>query len=206
MLAGCAGSAEVSHVKFKTWQDIREGNVVMQGQDFSCGAAALATMFNYFFDQEISEQAIINNIVARSSEAEIKELQEKGFSFLQLQKEADERGYWAEINTFELSLIQNLPYPIIVYIEKDGFKHFAVLKAVRNNEAFLADPSRGNVQMPFDEFLEEWANSSDSKDSYMGLAIDKKGAMREKDHPLEVNDRMLLHPEYGATRRALFNP
>ena len=99
-----------------------------------------------------------------------------------------------------------MPYPVIIYIEKDGLKHFAVLKGVKNGEAFLADPSRGNLRMHFDEFLEEWRNSSDHKDSYMGLVLHKKGSMRDKDHPLEVSDKMLLHPEYRAAEKAFSGP
>ena len=95
---------------------------------------------------------------------------------------------------------------MIIYIEKDGLKHFAVLKGVKNGEAFLADPSRGNLRMHFDEFLEEWRNSSDHKDSYMGLVLHKKGSMRDKDHPLEVSDKMLLHPEYRAAEKAFSGP
>ena len=204
ILASCVSSPAVNEVR--SWEDMLEGNVVMQRKDFSCGAAALATMLNYYFGQEVSEQAIIDSIIAKSSEAEIEILKTEGFSFTQLRDEAVRRGFETEIDTFPLDRIHKFPIPMIVYVEKHGFKHFAVLKGVRNGEAFLADPSRGNLQLHFDEFVKEWKNSADPKDSYMGLSLGKKGAMPTKDHLLEISDEMLLHPEYGAARRALFNP
>ena len=207
MLTGCVSSPNVDKVKFRSWQDMLEGNVVMQGQDFSCGAAALATMLNYYFGQEVSEQAIIDSIIAESSEAEIEILKTKGFSFTQLRDEAVRRGFKTEIDTFPLDRIHKFPIPMIVYVEKHGFKHFAVLKGVRNGEAFIADPSRGNLQLHFDEFVKEWKNSANPEESYMGLSLEKKGEMLlTKGHPLEISDEMLLHPEYGAARRALFRP
>ena len=37
-----------------------------------------------------------------------------------------------------------------------GYKHFAVLKGVRGDRVYLADPSRGNIRMPAYRFLEAW--------------------------------------------------
>ena len=206
LLSGCASSSGVGEIEFKTWQEMQVENVVMQNQDYSCGAAALSTLLTYFFEDNVSEAAIISSIVSRSSEAQKEVIRNNGFSMTELRDEAIRLGYEAEIDTFPLDRIHKFPIPMIVYVEKHGFKHFAVLKGVRNGEAFLADPSRGNMQLHFDVFVEEWKNSTDSKDSYAGLALGKKGSMRTKDHPLEISDKMLLHPEYGAMRRALFNP
>ena len=206
LLSGCASSSGVGEIEFKTWQEMQVENVVMQNQDYSCGAAALSTLLTYFFEDNVSEAAIISSIVSRSSEAQKEVIRNNGFSMTELRDEAIRLGYEAEIDTFPLDRIHKFPIPMIVYVEKHGFKHFAVLKGVRNGEAFLADPSRGNMQLHFDVFVEEWKNSTDSKDSYAGLALGKKGSMRTKDHPLEISDKMLLHQEYGAMRRALFNP
>src|SRR5262249_10905085 len=42
-----------------SWRDIRRQHVVMQALDFSCGAAALATVLRYGFAEEVNETEII---------------------------------------------------------------------------------------------------------------------------------------------------
>jgi predicted double-glycine peptidase len=46
--------------------------------------------------------------------------------------------------------------PVIVFIQPRGYEHFAVLRGVRADRVYLADPSRGNIRMPGYAFLDDW--------------------------------------------------
>ena len=35
-------------------------------------------------------------------------------------------------------------------------QHFAVLRGIRGDRVYLADPSRGNIRLPMYQFLESW--------------------------------------------------
>ena len=39
----------------RSWIEIQRQNVIMQGLDYSCGTAALATVMNYYFGDPIKE-------------------------------------------------------------------------------------------------------------------------------------------------------
>ena len=49
-----------------------------------------------------------------------------------------------------------LTEPVIVFIEPRGYKHFAVLRGVQGDRAYLADPSRRNMRQPMYAFLHDW--------------------------------------------------
>lgn len=44
------------------WKDLRDHPVEKQDQDFSCGAAAVATILHYFYGQEVYEKDIPDEI------------------------------------------------------------------------------------------------------------------------------------------------
>src|SRR3546814_20453572 len=52
----------------KSWKELKFTNLVRQQTDFSCGAAALATLFNYAYGRETTEQ---QSLVNRSEERRV---------------------------------------------------------------------------------------------------------------------------------------
>ena len=52
----------------------------MQGADYSCGAAALATVLRYFWQDNVSETKILDTIMDFLTKAEIKDRMDNGLS------------------------------------------------------------------------------------------------------------------------------
>jgi hypothetical protein len=140
----------------RSMKDLRDANVVKQRFDFSCGAAALATMLRYGFADAVSERQILIDLFTGLSDDDRRTAERTGFSLLDLQRVARTRGYLAEGFRLDPGQLPMLGGPVIVYIEPRGYKHFAVLRGIRGDRVYLADPSRGNIRMPIHTFLEAW--------------------------------------------------
>lgn len=135
---------------------LRDQNLVRQALDYSCGAAALATLMTFGLGDAVTEGQILDGLFAQLTSGQAIERQKDGFSLLDMQRVAQQRGYKAQ--GFRVSA-QDLPQligPVIVFYQPQGYKHFAVLRGVRGDRVFLADPSRGNIRMPAYQFLQDW--------------------------------------------------
>ena len=140
----------------RSMKDLRDRDVVKQRFDFSCGAAALATMLRYGFGEDVTEAQLLAELFDLPSEEERAARRLTGFSLLDMQRVAVARGYQAEGFRLEPDQLTLLGGPVIVFIEPRGYRHFAVLRGVRGDRAYLADPSRGQIRMPLREFRESW--------------------------------------------------
>src|ERR1041385_4760973 len=135
-LAGCAewtpsspfGTAEL-HPARHSVKGLRDRYVVKQDLDYSCGAAAMATLMRYYFGDDISENDILELLQANLTEQdrEIKRL--RGFSLLELKHAAQAKGYRAAGFKVTLAQLTQLHAPVLVFIEPLGYKHFAVIEA-----------------------------------------------------------------------------
>lgn len=137
-------------------KDLRDQNLVKQRFDFSCGAAALATMLRYGFGDDVSERQVLVDLFTGLSDDDRRTAERTGFSLLDLQRVARTRGYAAEGFRLEPAQLTMLDGPVIVFIEPRGYKHFAVLRGIRGDRVYLADPSRGNIRLPMHTFLDTW--------------------------------------------------
>ena len=151
---------------FTTWKDLRDRNVVKQGFDYSCGSGALATLMHISFGERVTEAEIIQEILKDKNEAEKAEIMKGGYSLLDLKRAAEARGYFAAMYKLEVEQLFQLQGPVLVYFEPKGEKHFAVLKYVKGDRVYLADPSRGNMRLSIYRFAALWPG-------YI-LAIEKK--------------------------------
>lgn len=140
-------------------KDLRDQDLVKQRFDFSCGAAALATLLRYGFGESVNEGQILDGLFDLPSENEKAERRRTGFSLLDLQRVAQARGFNAEGFRLEPAQVAMLGGPVIVFVEPRGYKHFAVLRGVRGDRVYLADPSRGNIRMPVHTFVDSWVQN-----------------------------------------------
>lgn len=147
-------------VPVRSVMDLRRSGVVMQGFDYSCGAASMATLLTYGLDDPIDEIPILQSVMQAANEGERVELKQKGLSLLDLQRAAEERGHKAQGFRITADQLAKLTRPMIVYIKPRGYEHFAVLKGVRGDRVYLADPARGNVRMPLYQFFDMWADEN----------------------------------------------
>lgn len=137
---------------------LQRKNVVMQQQDFSCGAASMATIFNYFLNDEIPEQVVIQETLQLSQlRGTLRRIIERrGFSLLDLKMFAESYGYKVAGYRLEFEDLVELDMPAIVPIIPGGYKHFVVFRGADENNVYLADPSFGNLIESIEKFKKDW--------------------------------------------------
>jgi predicted double-glycine peptidase len=205
LLSGCANLTDSQatsfsaggmriHKNIKTWKDLLEQNIVMQQFDYSCGAAALATLFQYYFQDNITEKAILEDIIKHLSQQDFTHRKQEGLSLLDLKKFAERQGYQAIGVKLKFTALPQLPGPILVYLKNDEYQHFAILRGVREDRVFLADPSRGNVRMSIQAFANEWQG--------IALVLGKENFGTPSNYPLAIREDVLN--ELDATRHSWF--
>ncbi|MDQ3775481.1 MAG: C39 family peptidase [Pseudomonadota bacterium] len=142
-----------------TLKELRDVHVVRQHLDFSCGAAALATLMSYYYGEQTSEQELLDLLDIQLEKLTPEQLARKkrsGFSLLDLKNVAQQKGYRGAGVQLSLAQLRELVAPVIVYLHPSDYHHFAVLRGIAGDRVFLADPSRGNLRMSTARFLSEY--------------------------------------------------
>lgn len=147
-------------IRVQSVRALRDAGVVRQQRDYSCGAAALATLLTYGLDHPIDEATLLQTLLEPMAPEQLVQLQKTGLSLRQLQLLADDYGYKAQGFRLGADQLPRLQRPVIVFVRPGGYPHFAVLKGVRDGRAYLADPSLGNVRLPLHRFLDQWADEN----------------------------------------------
>ena len=150
------GGARIYNVPVKSLAQMKFKNVVPQSYDLSCGAAAIATLFKHYYGEDVGEQDVINAV---KEFGDAQEIEQNGFSMLELKRYGESRGYMAQ--GFKISKVENLKrlkVPVLTLINTRGYNHFVVLKGVQDETVFIADPAFGNRSRPLEDFAEEWNN------------------------------------------------
>jgi predicted double-glycine peptidase len=129
--------------------------MVPQKTDFSCGAAALATILKYGYAEDISEKQIIKEMLKINDPEVIKN---KGFSLLDLKNYLKTRGMKGKGYKVKPGVLKILKIPVIVLLDTGGYKHFVVVKKSRNGKVYVSDPALGHKIIPENEFVEGWNN------------------------------------------------
>lgn len=136
-------------------KEIREAGVVIQQWDTSCGAAAMATVFTYTFNDPVSERAVANGLLRQTEPLKVR--YRGGFSMLDMKRYAEERGYRA-LGFREMTFddIRYFDAPIVP-VNFHGYKHYVVYKgATPDGEVHIADPAFGNRTLSREDFEEAW--------------------------------------------------
>jgi ABC-type bacteriocin/lantibiotic exporter with double-glycine peptidase domain len=89
---------------------------------------------------------------------------------------------------------------VVVYIEPRGYRHFAVLRGVRRDRVYLADPSRGNIRMPAYRFLESWLQEDGTGIIFV---VEPETGLPSDAMPLALADAGLPLPEIMSMREML---
>lgn len=178
----------------------RDQNVVKQRFDFSCGAAALATLLRYAFGDPVTEREILAQLFGLLSEEEKTLARSTGFSLLHLQRVAQARGYNAQGFRMEPGQLGRLNGPVLVFIQPRGYKHFAVLRGLRADRVHLADPSRGNIRMPAHAFLDDWLQEDNKGIIFV---VEPTTGLPVGRTPLSVQQRGPSQPEMMTAREML---
>ncbi len=165
----------------------------MQGLDYSCGAASVATIFNYYLGENVSEENVIDVMFKVGDVGKI--IERKGFSLLDIKKFAESMGYKAAGYRTDVEGLITLNRPSIVPIVIRDYKHFVVFKGVAEGRVFLADPAFGNTTLLIREFEKIWVeNAALVTEPQDGKYVDG----------LKVNKEDMIMVSSDALRRSLF--
>ena len=184
----------------RSMKDLRDANVIKQRFDYSCGAAALATLLRYGLGDNVTEQQVLQQLFGLLTNDERPGVLNQGFSLLHLQRVAQARGYQAEGFRLEPRFLAQLSGPVVVFIQPRGYKHFAVLRGIKDDRVFLADPSLGNIRMPIYRFLEEWLDESGTGIIFV---VEPMAGEPNRNGPLNLSIQGLAQPEIMTARELL---
>ena len=128
--------------------------VVPQTTDYSCGAAALATVCRYHFGCRMTET---DAIVGMFKHGEQEKIRQRGFSLLDIKRFALEQGLQAKgYRVQDINLLKQVNVPVITLIETSNYKHFVVIRRTDDRFVYLSDPSWGNRKVPLADFQKYW--------------------------------------------------
>jgi predicted double-glycine peptidase len=134
-------------------RESRYVNVIPQKYDLSCGAAALATILNYYYHHRVDEIDIIKYMLDHGEQEEI---QKKGFSLLDLKTYAVRHGFLADGYKVDIDKLHRVTIPVIILFTSGSYSHFVVLKGLQDGNAYIADPAYGNRSMALETFEDNW--------------------------------------------------
>lgn len=158
-------------------QEFRRQHVVLQQWEFSCAAAALATILRYQYGLPITERIVALGMIKRKEYIANPELlrNRQGFSLLDLKRYADSLGFEGR-GMGQLSYADLVNYaPIIVPMINQGYPHFVVFRGATSNSVLIADPAFGNVTMPVYKFNNRWIKYKDI--NHVGFVVMHKGKL-----------------------------
>lgn len=147
------GAAGVFSTDVRSFQELKFNRTVRQALDFSCGAAALATLLTYHYDDPATEREVLEDMLAQGDRERI--LRE-GFSLADMQDYLGRRGYRAGGFQAPLETLARAGVPGIVLVNAKGFMHFVVVKGMSDHHVLVGDPALGARIMPRQEFERMW--------------------------------------------------
>src|SRR5690606_5581301 len=153
-LPGLGGS--VVNVPTQSIQERKFAEVVRQQFDFSCGSAALATLLTYHYEDPTDEMQAFNVMYAQGDQARI---QQAGFSLLDMKNYLATVGYDSDGYQADLDTLAGAGVPAIALINFKGYRHFVVIKGLREDGVLLGDPALGLRRLPRAEFEAMWENA-----------------------------------------------
>jgi predicted double-glycine peptidase len=143
---------------FESLLELRRGKVVVQKWDLSCGAAALATILRYQFNDPVPEREIAQELMRRREYIDNPLLvrERAGFSMLDLKRYVDGRGYEGEgLGQLTMQDLYELA-PVVVPVSFHGYTHFVIFRGGLGNRVLFADPAYGNRTMLQERFEDAW--------------------------------------------------
>ena len=173
------------NVRVCNYRDLQRLNIVMQKRDYSCGAAALATILRYFWCDPVGETNVLVAIGDVLTAEEIQDRVKKGMAISDLRRAAVKMGYLSSIGTMSFQDLCGSRVPLIVPLKLKEYDHFVVYRGVCGNRVYLADPIRGNVRPTIAEFCCQWQKNAI-------LAVAKPGVGIPECSPLGIRPDEVL--------------
>jgi uncharacterized protein len=140
-------------VPVKSLKEARWDRVIRQQYDFSCGSAAVATLLSYHYETPMDEAQVFQAMFRAGDQAKI---QAEGFSMLDMKRFLDNQGLHSDGFRMSLDQLVQIGVPGIVLVNTQGYRHFVVVRGLRDDRVLLADPAIGSITVPRAHFEQIW--------------------------------------------------
>ena len=131
----------------------RLADTVLQQYDFSCGSAAVATLLTHHYGLAVSESTVFESMFRQGDQQKI---QREGFSLLDMKNFLKSQGFEADGFEQPLEKLLEARVPAIVLVNENGYRHFVVVKGLRDGRVLVGDPANGMRAMPRAGFDAIW--------------------------------------------------
>ena len=174
-------------VIFKKVESIRErrfANLVEQKTDFSCGAAALATILRQGYWLDVDEEHVIKGMLVNADQDLVRT---QGFSMLDMKRYLESIGMRARGYKIGADTLTTVKIPVVVLLDIRGYKHFVVMQRAEKDWIYIGDPVLGNKRYSRDDFLAGW---NGIVFAVLGEGYDKANALLDPPIPLTAKGKM----------------
>ncbi|WP_237882137.1 C39 family peptidase [Pseudomonas sp. PGPR40] len=174
-------------VVYKPIQSMRErkfADLVQQKTDFSCGAAALATILRQAYWLDVDEEQIIEGMLAHSDQDLVRV---QGFSMLDMKRYVESIGMRARGYRVAQETLSEIRIPVVVLLDIRGYKHFVVMQKVHKGWVYIGDPVLGHKRYKVDDFVKGWNGIIFA---VIGQGYDKANALLDPPMPLTAKNRI----------------
>lgn len=127
--------------------------IQIQQYDFSCGSAALASLLTYHYRKPSGEKDVFQAMFAKGDQPKIIR---EGFSMLDMKEYLQTIGMDADGYRVSLDKLADLRLPVITVVETKGYKHFVLIKGVKDDRVLIGDPAAGNRVERRSDFEAHW--------------------------------------------------
>lgn len=184
----------------------RYQDIIQQRFDFSCGAAATATILRHAYGFDVNEVDVILGL-AQVADEEL--AREKGYSLLDIRHYVETLGLRGRGYELPPELLAKLRIPTIALLDLRGYKHFVVIRKVTEDSVYVGDPALGNRIMLMDDFLASW---NGAVFAILGRGFDRDTVLSRPDPPLTARKFLYDHTpltdsellDFGFTHADLF--
>ena len=159
----------------KSWIEIKNKDLTRQDYDYSCGSASLSTILKYYYNLDIGEKDILDDILESKglNKKNKKKFEDSDMtlSFFDLAKYINKKGFKAVGLALDFKSLSKLKAPVILFVKIRKSEHFTIYKNMDKNYVYLADPSFGNIKVKVSKFKEMFFQREDLKYPGKILAI-----------------------------------
>jgi predicted double-glycine peptidase len=148
------------------WRTLRDAGIERQGLDFSCGAAALATLLQWYGLDNVDEAALLEAHYARLGHPLVAaqdavDIAQWYLSMADLSALAARWGLRAHGVGVAPERLWDLQLPAIAHLAGRERRHFVVIQGLDANRrrVAIADPASGHRYVSAAEFFSEWLSA-----------------------------------------------
>ena len=172
---------------YKNVESIRErkfANLVEQKTDFSCGAAALASILRQGYWLDVDEEHVIKGMLVNADQDLVRT---QGFSMLDMKRYLESIGMRARGYRITADVLPTIKIPVVVLLDIRGYKHFVVLQRADKDWVYIGDPVMGHKRYSQDDFVKGW---NGIVFAVLGEGYDKTNALLAPPVPLTAKNQL----------------